>query len=376
VRQSASRVARLPIALTSTYAGRHMPMSRVEPAPELSSAGPGDPGPGGPEGPGSQPPTPTAGPGSQPIGPIRRLIREIGLGLITAGVVVLLFVGYQLFGTNIAEANSQNQLRQQWDHQLAPQAETSTTTATAPVTTAPPATVVGPSAPSGAAVAHLVIPKIGVDKFIVEGVALDDLRKGPGHYPQTPLPGERGNAAIAGHRTTYGAPFYRLNELQPGDDIFVTTKQGKFHYTVAKSEVVKPTEIAVLDPTPDSRLTLTTCNPRFSASTRLIVIGKLVNPPAPTVVPAVPSIPSSGQASAGAVLSQETPLSLGSGDHKAWPATLFFGIVGLIMWLGVRLWGAFIGRLRWLPYLIGVPMCLVPLWFAFENVVRLLPANI
>jgi sortase A len=383
VRQSASRVARPPIGLTSTYAGQDMAMSRVEPVPEVSSAGPGDPGgPGGPEGPGSGPPTSAAGPGLQPIGPIRRLIREIGLGLITAGVVVLLFVGYQLFGTNIAEAASQNQLRQQWEHQVAPQAETPTTSATvpgttsAPITTAPPATVVGPSAPIGAAVAHLVIPKIGVNKFIVEGVGIDDLRKGPGHYPQTPMPGEKGNAAIAGHRTTYGAPFYRLNELQPGDDIFITTKQGKFHYTVALSRVVKPTEISVLDPTPDSRLTLTTCNPRFSASTRLIVISKLVDLPAPTVVPAVPSTPSSGQVSAGAVLAQETPLSLGSGDHKAWPATLFFGIVGLIMWLGVRLWGAFIGRVRWLPYVVGIPMCLVPLWFAFENVVRLLPANI
>jgi sortase A len=192
------------------------------------------------------------------------------------------------------------------------------------------------------------------------------------------MPGESGNAAIAGHRTTYGAPFYRLNELGAGDDIYVTTRQGQFHYTVFQTKVVPPSEVAVLDPTADSRLTLTTCNPRFSAATRLIVISRLVDRPAPTVTPAptTPAAANSGQASAGAILAQETPLSLGTGDHTAWPATLFFGAVALGMWLGVRLWGATMARLRWLPYLIGIPLCLIPLWFLFENAIRLLPANI
>jgi sortase A len=360
-----------------------MAMSKVEPAPEVSSAGPGGPdGPGGPGGSGPEPPSSGHDPVRPPLGLARRLVREVGLGLITAGVVVLLFVGYQLWGTNIAEANSQNQLRQQWERSLAPAAEPSTTSPTvsgttaAPAPTTPPTTVAGPSAPVGAAVAHLVIPKIGVDKFIVEGVSIEQLRKGPGHYPQTPMPGEKGNVAIAGHRTTYGAPFYRLNELKPGDDIFITTKQGQFHYTVFQSKVVQPSQVSVLNPTPDNRLTLTTCNPRFSAATRLIVVSRLVDPPAATVVPVAPATPTSGQASAGAILAQETPLSLGGGDHSAWPATLFFGVVGLFMWLGVRLWGASVGRLRWLPYLVGIPLCLVPLWFVFENAIRLLPANI
>jgi len=313
---------------------------------------------------------------------IRRLIREIGLSLVTAGVVVLLFVGYQLFGTNIAEANSQSRLRQLFEHQVAPSASRPTVPSTvpslapttspdatdAPITTAPPTTV-GPSVPSGDAIAHLVIPKIGLDKFIVEGVSVDQLRKGPGHYPQTPMPGERGNAAIAGHRTTFGAPFYRLNEVQPGDDILVTTRQGQFHYSVVVSETVKPSEVAVLDPTPDNRLTLTTCTPRFSASMRLVVVSRLVDPPAPAAVAATPS----GDASAGAVLAQDT--SLGSGDGSAWPATLLFGFASLLLWVVVRLWGASRRHSRWLAYLVGTPVCLVPLWFAFENVVRLLPAN-
>ena len=80
-----------------------------------------------------------------------------------------------------------------------------------------------------------MIPAIGVDKIVVEGVSLADLKKGPGHYPETPLPGQEGNAAIAGHRTTYGAPFNRLDELEPGDEITVTTVQGEFTYEVTET---------------------------------------------------------------------------------------------------------------------------------------------
>ena len=73
---------------------------------------------------------------------------------------------------------------------------------------------------------------MGVDEIVVAGVGVDDLKKGPGHYPQTPLPGEHGNAAIAGHRTTYGAPFLDIDNLQPGDDVVATTYAGRFVYKV------------------------------------------------------------------------------------------------------------------------------------------------
>ena len=87
--------------------------------------------------------------------------------------------------------------------------------------------------------ATIRIPKIGVDKAVIQGVGVPDLKKGPGHYPSTPLPGQPGNAAIAGHRTTYGAPFYRLDELAPGDKILVATKQGHFEYKVESSKEVE-----------------------------------------------------------------------------------------------------------------------------------------
>jgi sortase A len=312
-----------------------------------------------------------------PLGPIRRTIREVGFGLITAGVIVLLFVGYQLWGTGFAERSSQNRLKKEFNTQIAAAptvapAPTTTTPGTTPVATP---TTVPATPPTGEAVAHLEIPKIDVDKFVVDGTTVPQLRKGPGHYAGTPMPGEPGNAAIAGHRTTYGAPFYRLNELQAGDDIYVTTRAGRFHYVVDTSTVVKPSETAVLDPTTDNRLTLTTCNPRFSAATRLVVVSHLTQPPASPAPAPVASAPIASAA-------PDTPAApieatgLGTGDNRAWPPTILFGVVFLGLWVAVRIVGARARRRGWLAFLVGIPVCAVPLWFMFENVIRLLPANI
>ena len=125
----------------------------------------------------------------------------------------------------------------------------------------------------GRPVGLLSIPKIGILDAIVEGVGEAQLEQGPGHYPGTALPGEAGNVAIAGHRTTYAHPFYNLDALATGDNIYILTTQGFFEYTVMGSQVVPPTDVAVLDSVSGKNtLTLTTCNPRYSASTRLVVI--------------------------------------------------------------------------------------------------------
>ena len=118
---------------------------------------------------------------------------------------------------------------------------------------------------------------IGVNQVVVEGTNTPDLRKGPGHYTGTPLPGQGGNAAIAGHRTTYGHPFYNLDSVKVGDPIVLTTLQGIFVYDTTKSFVVSPSDTTVIDNVFANHLTLTTCNPRFSASTRLIVQAKLAH---------------------------------------------------------------------------------------------------
>ncbi|MGI8681140.1 MAG: class E sortase, partial [Mycobacteriales bacterium] len=118
---------------------------------------------------------------------------------------------------------------------------------------------------------------------IVEGVARGDLRRGPGHYPGSAMPGQVGNFAVAGHRTTYGAPFGRLDELRPGDAIVLETRASWLTYRVTGTRVVAPNEVAVTAPVPDApgrqptqaSLTLTTCNPRYSARQRLVVFGLL-----------------------------------------------------------------------------------------------------
>ena len=121
---------------------------------------------------------------------------------------------------------------------------------------------------------------------VVEGTGASALRAGAGHYPNTPLPGEEGNVAIAGHRTTYGKPFANLDHLKPGDEIFLETPVGKYTYKVTKDPFpVSPTDFSVIAQTPGKTLTLTTCHPKGSARQRLVVKADLVsetaNQPAP-----------------------------------------------------------------------------------------------
>ncbi len=185
------------------------------------------------------------------LGPLRRGVREVGLALITAGVIILLFVGYQLWGTGIAEAHSQAALKRDFNTTVAGTTHGGSGTTDTPTVggAAPPA---ASTATAAGAVDHLVIPKIHLDVFVVEGVSEDDLRRGPGHYPQTVFPGQNGNAAIAGHRTTYGAPFFSLDGLSVGDEISVTNTTGRtFIFKVSEPpRVVRPNDVAVLDPTP------------------------------------------------------------------------------------------------------------------------------
>lgn len=125
---------------------------------------------------------------------------------------------------------------------------------------------------SGDSLTRIKIPKIGVDTVVVEGTSASALRAGAGHYPQTPLPCEVGNVAIAGHRTTYGKPFANLDRLAPGDLIILETPIGACTYQVARAPfVVDKTDFSVIDPTPDKTLTLTTCHPKGSAAKRLII---------------------------------------------------------------------------------------------------------
>jgi sortase A len=283
--------------------------------------------------------------------------------MIAAGVLILLFVAYQLWGTGIAEARSQDALRSDFlDLVQVPVTTTPRGTETTPTTGQPaPAPT-----PTGDAVAIIRIPRLDLEKAVVEGVSVADLKKGPGHYPTTPLPGQPGNAAIAGHRTTYGAPFFRLDEVGPGDDVFVATRQGEFRYRVSASRVVNPNQSEVLDPTDDNRLTLTTCHPRFSAKQRLVVVASLVNDPAPATPP-----PPAAETAPRPQLADEPGLS---GDRAPRGPAVLWGSLAALVWLATWLLSRQWGRVT--AYAMGTPVFLVVLFVFFENFARLLPANI
>jgi sortase A len=216
----------------------------------------------------------------------RMVVRGFGQFLITAGIVILLFVVYELWITGLYTKHWQSshlkQLEQSW----------------APGHDGFEISKVDPKlghVPLGSGIAILRIPRFGhgYHMVIVEGTGTSDLEKGPGHYPGTAYPGQVGNFAVAGHRTTYLHPFYNLNELRRGDAIVLETKTMWFTYRVQDTpetkgyprvphqEIVSPTDVAVAYPVPDQSdpeakpslkmLTFTTCNPRYSAAQRLVV---------------------------------------------------------------------------------------------------------
>ena len=129
--------------------------------------------------------------------------------------------------------------------------------------------------PAGA-VAKVVIPAIGLNGYVLEGTESEQLDRAVGHYPETPLPGEKGNAGLAGHRTMFGHPFRRLDELKAGDTIETWTAVRHAVYKVTRTQRVDPSDVGVIAPTDGTQITLTTCNPVGSARERLVVTGELV----------------------------------------------------------------------------------------------------
>jgi sortase A len=127
----------------------------------------------------------------------------------------------------------------------------------------------------GQPIGRIAIPTIGVDIVVVQGTSTGDLTQGPGHYPQTPFPGQPGTTAIAGHRTTYLAPFRHLDSLHGGDEIELRMPYGTLDYRVQRTKVVEPTDVGILHPTGYQRLVLTACHPLYSASERIVAFAHL-----------------------------------------------------------------------------------------------------
>jgi sortase A len=140
----------------------------------------------------------------------------------------------------------------------------------------PPRRVIRRQPLEGDAIAEIRIPSIGVSEYVVEGTDVESLRKGPGHYPETPLPGDAGTTAIAGHRTTYGAPFRHIDEVKRGQPITIDMPDGRFVYRVQQTKIVDDQDLSVLDRVGYQRLVLSACHPLYSAAQRIIVFARFV----------------------------------------------------------------------------------------------------
>ncbi len=127
----------------------------------------------------------------------------------------------------------------------------------------------------GQPIGRIAIPSIGLDIVVVEGTSAGDLTQGPGHYPQTPFPGQPGTTAIAGHRTTYLAPFRHLDALRSGDEIELRMPYATLDYRVQRTRVVEPTDLGILRAASYQRLVLTACHPLYSASERIVAFARL-----------------------------------------------------------------------------------------------------
>ena len=128
----------------------------------------------------------------------------------------------------------------------------------------------------GTPLGRIVIPAIKVDVVVIEGVGKSDLREGPGHWPETPLPGQGGNFVVSGHRTTYGAPFFKLDRLKAGDEIDLLLPYVSARYAVTDVLIVTPDHTEVVDQRGLEELSLATCNPIYSATQRLVVKAKMI----------------------------------------------------------------------------------------------------
>ncbi len=272
------------------------------------------------------------------------------------GAIILLFVVWQLWGTSISQHQAQSQLKSEFDALRAQHAAGSHASKLTLISAATRVSSPG----DGKVVAEIQIPAIGVDQYVVEGTTESDLSKGPGHYIGTAMPGQAGNVAIAGHRTTYGAPFNGLGRLVPGDRIILTTTFGQsLTYVVSGTpQAVSPSDVGVLNYFGDNRITLTTCNPEFSSTQRLIVVGKLKQP---LSSPAVKHLSY-----------HVVNPAIASWNWSLLPAVGLEVCLLLLLALSYRRFGAWFGATE--KWLILVPLWAAGLYLLFGTLTHFLPA--
>jgi sortase A len=311
---------------------------------------------------------------------LSKVLGATGRLLIVAGVVILGFVAYQLWGTSIEESRQQDDLLSEYATSIGADPDAELTDVVAPSDEEPAGETSAPQGPAptpspGEPVGIIEIPRIDLTRMVVEGTSRADLKKGPGHYIGTPFPGQNGNVGIAGHRTTYGAPFNRIDELQPGDEIVLSTSQGSFTYEVIAAPgstnqawyTVSPSQVEVLEDMGDNRVTLTACHPKYSAKQRIIVHAVLKAEPVP------PSpIDATDVASAQASVAQDFDEGLGSTPEEL-PISLAYGGVAALVALGAWLVARNVKQ-WWAVWLVAAPILVVLIWNGYVHMDRYLPA--
>jgi sortase A len=213
----------------------------------------------------------------------RPVLRFLASVLITSGVLMLIDAGLTVTWQEPVSAFLAQRQQDKLDHELRGQVaqvardqETLAEIRNRRVRLRRLAKLSRERAHPGHAIGTIRLPRPKRHYAVVEGTNTDDLRKGPGHFPETHFPGEGGTVAIAGHRTTYLAPFNANDKLKPGDPIVLDMPYGRFTYAVEKTKIVSPNDISVIDRVPGAeRLVLSACHPKYSASHRIIVFARL-----------------------------------------------------------------------------------------------------
>ena len=354
-----------------------------------------------------------------------RPFRLFWLSLTWLSLIGILFLLYQLWGTGVYESQARDDLAQRFDligtyQSDAPSATVATTTTLIdiiPADTSSTSSTVAPpdeaalqaikrvvAAKDGDVIARMIVPAIDLDKYVVDGVGIENLRTAVGRYRGTYAIGDDGNVAIAGHRTTYGSPFGRIDELVPGDQIIFETPVGVATYEVVDPTaslalwgrsvksigsghvIVGPEDEFVLSDVGDNRLTLTACHPKFSAKERIVVVALLVGKPlplldplygiqtdvfAPEVSPTPTTIPQPLVERATSKRFTTFAESMNGLPNQLAPSVVY-GLMTLVVMAAISVASNRFGRKIAIP--VGAIPFFYSLWLFFTHLERLLPA--
>jgi sortase A len=214
---------------------------------------------------------------------MHRLLTIVSTALITAGVVVLIDVGVTLaweepvtsLYTEIQQGRAAGQLEDLEESFLQESSLPDVESRDSPGDARKLADRFEAELETGKPIGKVKVPTIGVDSVVLQGTDAATLKKGPGHYPKTGLPGQRKTIGIAGHRTTYLAPFRDIDDVDKGDEVILEMPYGTFTYEVEKTEIVDPTQVEIVRDVGHERVVLTACHPLYSAAQRYAIFGRL-----------------------------------------------------------------------------------------------------